>query len=158
MFEIKQITPKEAIMKALENRLTIEYQIIISMLRSIAEQAVNLQRDLGEEYRGKSADELKKIRQDPHKPNYIDDTGHLRQSIGYMIAVDGEPLQMDFKSDKSRELAQKALEGNQQGIVLILTAGMEYAAYVSKKGYDVLDSAEIFCKQSLQKLISKYKK
>lgn len=150
MFTINQITPTDAIMKTLENRLTLEYQIIIRRLAFIAEQAVNVARNL--------PSPPVEMRKEPHQPNYIDDTGNLRNSIGYMIAVDGEPLNLNFNSDKSRVLAQKALEGNQQGIVLILTAGMEYAAYVSRKGYDVLDSAEIFCKQSLQKLLDRYKK
>lgn len=149
MFTINQITPTDAIMKTLENRLTLEYQIIIRRLAFIAEQAVNVARNL--------PSPPVEMRKEPHKPNYIDDTGNLRNSIGYMIAVDGEPLNFNFNSDNSRVLAQKALEGNQQGIVLILTAGMEYAAYVSRKGYDVLDSAEIFCKQSFQKLLDKYK-
>lgn len=149
MFTINQITPTDAIMKTLENRLTLEYQVIIRQLAFIAEQAVNVARNL-------PSPPVEK-RKEPHQPNYIDDTGNLRNSIGYMIAVDGEPLNFNFNSDNSRVLAQKALEGNQQGIVLILTAGMEYAAYVSRKGYDVLDSAEIFCKQSLQKLLDKYK-
>ena len=150
MFTINQITPTDAIMKTLENRLTLEYQVIIRRLAFIAEQAVNVARNL--------PSPPVEMRKEPHQPNYIDDTGNLRNSLGYMIAVDGEPLNFNFNSDNSRVLAQKALEGNQQGIVLILTAGMEYAAYVSRKGYDVLDSAEIFCKQSLQKLLDKYKK
>ena len=155
---IKQITPKGYIKAALENALTIETQIIIRRLKYIAEQAVNKQRDLGSEYNGLSAKELAKRRREKHTPNYIDDTGNLRNSIGYMIAVDGQPIAADLKSSAAQELAQSALEGNVKGVQLILTAGMEYAKYVHKLGYDVLTTAELFCKTELKKMLDKYKK
>lgn len=155
---IKQITPKGYIKAALENALTIETQIIIRRLRYIAEQAVNKQRDLGEEYKGLSAKELAKRRRKPHQPNYIDDSHNLRESIGYMIAIDGQPIAADLKNSAAQKLAQSALEGNVKGVQLILTAGMEYAKYVHKLGYDVLTTAELFCKTELKKMLDKYKK
>lgn len=155
---IKQITPKGYIKAALENALTIETQIIIRRLAYIAEQAVNKQRDLGSEYKGLSAKELAKKRSEKHTPNYIDDTGNLRQSIGYLIAVDGKQIVADLKNEAARNLAQSALEGNVKGVQLILTAGMEYAKFVHNLGYDVLTTAELFCKTELKKMLDKYKK
>lgn len=157
MYTIKQLTPKDYIGKALENAIAAETAILIRKIAYIAEQAVNKQRDLGEEYKGLSAKELAKRRRKPHTPNYIDDTGNLRQSIGYMIAVDGEPIAADLQSQAAQKLAYDALSGSPKGIVLILTAGMEYAKYVHRLGYDVLTTAELFCKQQFEKMLNKYK-
>lgn len=157
MYTIKQLTPKDYIGKALENAIAAETAILIRKIAYIAEQAVNKQRDLGEEYKGLSAKELAKRRRKPHTPNYIDDTGNLRQSIGYMIAVDGEPIAADLQSQAAKNLANDALSGSPKGIVLILTAGMEYAKYVHRFGYDVLTTAELFCKQQFEKMLNKYK-
>lgn len=155
---IRQITPKDYIQKSLENAVNMEMYFIVRKVAKIAEKAVNLQRERGDEYRGMSAKQIKEKRKEPHTPNYIDDSGNLRQSIGYMIALDGNPIAQDLQMDESRKLAQQALQGKTNGITLILTAGMEYACYVSRLGYDVLDSAEIFCKEQLNKMLEKYKK
>ena len=155
---IKQLTPTSAIRPKIEDMITEEIKILIRDIAYIAEKAVNQQRDLGDEYRGKSAEEIAKIRSGKHTPNYIDDSGNLRQSIGYMIAVDGQQVMADLQSDAARNLAQSALSGNPKGIVLILTAGMEYAYWVHKLGYDVLTTAELFCKQQFKRMLDKYKK
>lgn len=124
----------------------------------IAEKAVNEQRDLGAEYRGLSAEEIANKRKEPHTPNYIDDTGNLRSSIGYMLTMDGETIAADLQNEAARQLAQSALGGSPKGIVLILTAGMEYAKYVHRKGYDVLTTAELFCKTEFKRMLDKYRK
>lgn len=157
MFTVKQLTPSEIVKQSIENAVAAELQIILRKIAYIAEKAVNLQRELGDEYKGLSAEELTAKRREPHTPNYIDDTGNLRQSIGYMIAVDGQQVAADLQSSAAQQLAQSALSGNPKGVVLILTAGMEYAACVSAKGYDVLTSAELFCKKEFDKMLSKYR-
>lgn len=154
---IKQITPQGYIKQALENAIAQETYILVRKIAAIAEKAVNLQRDLGEEYKGLSAKELAKKRRDPHKPNYIDDTTNLRQSIGYMIAVDGQPIVANLLNSAAQQLANSAVSGSPKGVVLILTAGMEYAKYVHRLGYDVLTTAELFCKKEFEKMLKKYK-
>ena len=154
---IKQLTPKDYIGKALENAIAAETAILIRKIAYIAEQAVNKQRDLGDEYKGLSAKQLAQKRREKHTPNYIDDTGNLRQSIGYMIAVDGEPIAADLQNQAAQNLANNALSDSPKGIVLILTAGMEYTKYVHRLGYDVLTTAELFCKQQFEKMLNKYK-
>lgn len=136
----------------------MEMYFILRKVAKIAENAINLQRERGDEYKGKTAEQVKEIRKEPHTPNYIDFSGNLRQSIGYMLVWDGNTIASDLRMDESRDLAQKAMEGESSGIVLILTAGMEYAKYVSRLGYDVLDTAEIFCKQQLEKMLEKYRR
>lgn len=154
---IKQITPSGYIKAAMENALTQETLIIIRRIAYIAEKAVNMQRELGDEYKGLSAKELAKKRRKPHTPNYIDDTANLRQSIGYMIAFDGKPVASMLDNEAARELAQSALDGSAKGVQLILTAGMEYAKYVHRLGYDVLTTAELFCKKEFERMLKQYK-
>lgn len=155
MFTIKQLTPLTVIRQSIETAIENEMQIIVRKISYIAEKAVNLQRSLGDEYSSLSKEQIEAIRAKKHTPNYIDDTHNLRESIGYMIAVNGEPIVSDLINSSAQKLAQKALSENQNGIALILTAGMEYAASVSERGYDVLDTAELFCKTEFQKMLSK---
>lgn len=93
---------------------------------------------------------------------YKDDTGNLRSSLGYVIAVDGK---IGFVS--SFEVVEKGEQGAKDGIeyakqlareypndiVLIMVAGKNYASYVANRGYDVLDSAEILAKKIAPKLL-----
>ena len=82
---------------------------------------------------------------------YLDQTGNLRSSIGYIISIDGEIIrQGEFNvvkdgkdGTKSGEALAQALAKTSKGITLIVVAGMHYAIYVSAKGLDVLDSAYI---------------
>ena len=78
--------------------------------------------------------------------NYNDQTGNLRSSIGYVVAQDGLIVRRDYKATKGGEdgvqkgqsLAERAAAEHSKGIVLIVTAGMQYALYVEAMGYDVL--------------------
>lgn len=79
--------------------------------------------------------------------NYTDDTGNLRASIGYIILKDGKPVGEKFEKNKGKgskgvekaksvtnELASKF----PKGYMLLGVAGMEYAAAVEAKNYDVI--------------------
>ena len=98
--------------------------------------------------------------------SYLDQTGNLRSSVGYVISVDGNVVNSsDFDTVKNGENGAK--EGYEyacslasqfpQGICLIVVAGMNYAAYVSATGRDVLDSAELLAEQLVPKMLSKLK-
>lgn len=117
--------------------------VIIRLLKYIGEECVTIARNLGEEYRHLPPSELERLRHVPHQPNYIDDTGNLRQSIGYLVAYNGEVQTADLRNAQAEELAYSKLSDHAEGYCLILVAGMEYAAEVSGRGYDVLDSAAI---------------
>jgi hypothetical protein len=134
-------------------------QIIVKRLMRIGEECVNVARNLPSPdanasfkfVKGKRKPLIKKY--NPHQPNYIDWTGNLRHSIGYLVAVDGEIINADLQNSEATETAQKALSKYKDGIVLIMVAGMKYAYYVSKKGYDVLDSAIIEMKKKFEELV-----
>ena len=149
--------------KAVENLIRakgeVAKEIIVKRLMRIGEECVNVARNLPSPdanasikfVKGKRKPLIKKY--NPHQPNYIDWTGNLRHSIGYLVAVDGEIINADLQNTEATETAQKALLKYKDGIVLIMVAGMKYAYYVSKKGYDVLDSAIIEMKKKFEELV-----
>lgn len=74
---------------------------------------------------------------------YKDQTGNLRASIGYLISLDGKILieKEEGTSEgvaKAKETLREVLRNNQRNFVLIVCAGMGYAAAVESKGYDVI--------------------
>lgn len=94
---------------------------------------------------------------------YQDQTGALRNSIGYSIFKNGKLVfdaypgeGEDAKAaDESRRIAASKM--NASGWCLIVVAGMNYAAAVESKGYDVLSSAEHLAESILPGLLSKLK-
>lgn len=92
--------------------------------------------------------------------SYTDRTGNLRSSVGYVISVDGDIRKKGgFESDKpgaeeGARYAESLVGQYPQGIVLIVVAGMNYAAYVSANGYNVLDSAELKAEDILKQIFA----
>ena len=101
--------------------------------------------------------------------SYNDITGNLRSSIGYVVLYDGQVVQQSQgKTYKGRKgngaagvpAAQALLSKLQAkfawGLVLIVCAGMNYAAYVEAVRHkDVLTSAELRSDQLVKSLLSK---
>jgi hypothetical protein len=92
---------------------------------------------------------------------YKDRTGNLRSSIGYVILKDGQQLFENFrvvgKGKEGPTAAQKVIEeavaGFKTGYVLIGVAGMDYAAAVEAKGYDVLTASSTIAEQALTQAV-----
>ncbi len=109
-----------------------------------------------------------------HISDWNDDTGNLRSSVGYIIALDGQPIGMsDFErvdgpnrdktdvdgSQEGRYYAQGLCNLYPQGIALIIVAGMEYAAYVeAMKNKTVLAQGEIVAKSLVAEMITRLNK
>jgi hypothetical protein len=53
-----------------------------------------------------------------------------------------------------RSFAQEVSIDYPTGIILLVVAGMRYASYVSAKGYDVIDSAEILAQKIAPKILA----
>lgn len=94
--------------------------------------------------------------------SYKNRTGNLRSSIGYALVEDGKVVKLSgFETVKDGK--QGPSEGRQyvrelatrypQGISLIVVAGMNYAAYVSARGYDVLESAELAAEKIVSEML-----
>lgn len=94
--------------------------------------------------------------------SYKDQTGNLRSSVGYVIVRDGKIIdRSDFATVKQGQegsrtglrFAKEVARQFPEGIVLIVVAGMNYASYVSAKGYDVIESAELLADKLVPQIL-----
>lgn len=138
---IKNLTPEGAISEFIGQQVERVTSALIYNLCAVGEQVLNQARSTN---------------------SYKDQTGNLRSSIGYVVTVDGEVVQSSsFEVVKdgaggSRDGKSYALDLVKQfpeGIVLIVVAGMNYASYVSAKGYDVLDSSEVLAERLVPEIL-----
>ena len=87
---------------------------------------------------------------------YTDRTNNLRSSIGFVLYKDGQKIGASFAksgvgvegdgaqgTEKGENFAADVAGKYPEGYVLVLAAGMHYAAYVEAKGYDVLTGASL---------------
>lgn len=93
---------------------------------------------------------------------YKDQTGNLTSSIGYCVLDNGKVVkESSFEvvksgssgSSEGREFLRTIVSEHSTGLVLILVAGMNYAAYVEAKNLNVLDSAEQLVERELPQLL-----
>lgn len=102
----------------------------------------------------------------PASVGFMDQTGNLRSSIGYMVFRDGSAIHGNYEPVKGgiigavigENLARKIGARYKQGICLVVTAGMNYALHVEARGRDVLTSAESMAKQELPKMLDELKR
>ena len=94
--------------------------------------------------------------------SYKDQTGNLRSSVGYVLVVDGKVVKSSsFEtvkgggqgSSEGKAYVQTLVSKFPQGIALIVVAGMNYASYVSAKGYNVLDTAEVLAQRLVPQML-----
>jgi len=141
---IKDLTPSGQIEQYVRARAERLVQAVIYNLSVIGEKVLN---------KARSTD------------SYKDQTGNLRSSIGYVIAVDGSIVKIssfalsEKGSDRvtgqtaGKAFAEELVRRFPTGIVLIVVAGMNYASCVSAKGYDVLDSSELLAEELVPKML-----
>lgn len=98
---------------------------------------------------------------------YTMQTGALLSSTGYEVFVDGVAIhsQFDAASGAESNAAETGIKSGQniaetigkgtKGIALVVVAGMNYAAYVEAKGYNVLSSAEHLAERELPRMLEK---
>lgn len=82
-------------------------------------------------------------RRKPHQPNYADDTGNLRSSIGFSVYNHGQRVGYSFSGggdgqQRAETLCEEVAGDYPDKIVCVVVAGESYAAYVESKGYDVI--------------------
>lgn len=112
-----------------------------------------------------TGEECVRIAREPHPGDWENVTGNLRSSIGFVVLKDGQPVAEgqpeQFSGPKGNgeqgPAAAKALLTHLQakfptGIVLIVCAGMNYAAYVENVRHkDVLTTAELLMESLIRK-------
>ncbi|UWG10339.1 MAG: putative tail-component [Bacteriophage sp.] len=98
---------------------------------------------------------------------YMMQTGALLSSTGCEVFVDGVAIhsQFDAASGAESNAAEMGIKSGQsiaetigkgtKGIALVVVAGMNYAAYVEAKGYNVLSSAEHLAERELPRMLEK---
>jgi hypothetical protein len=142
---IRQTTPESDIDKLFRQQIERAEQQVIYNLAYIGEQCLAEARSTN---------------------SYKDRTGNLRSSIGYVIVKNGRIIrQSNFATVQTG--SQGKIEGEQyarsvarnftEGITLIVVAGMNYASYVSARGFNVLDSAELLAKKIIPKMLKQLK-
>lgn len=105
-------------------------------------------------------EKLAKYAKDNH--NYQDQTGNLTNSIGYAIVRENYILYYggsDQPGDGANAMLKAAMDYAKtlnSDISLIIVAGMNYAAYVESKGYNVILPAELKAKSEFPYEIAKF--
>lgn len=97
--------------------------------------------------------------------DYMDQTGNLRSSIGYILFKNGVAISQAFEQvlnasegvNTGKELAIKIGSKHNNGLALVVVAGMNYALSVESKGRDVLTSTELFAQQEMPKILEQLK-
>lgn len=103
-------------------------------------------------YIGEAA--LKAAREKGSFKDYTDRSGNLRNSTGYVVAIGGKIVATaGFDKSEGLPFAKELATTTDADGVLVVCAGMNYATYVSARGYDVLDSAELEAQRMANELI-----
>ena len=100
--------------------------------------------------------------------DFKDQTGNLRSSIGYIILKDGKVIKKDFRISgegtegtegvkAGSEHAQKLASEYSKGYILIGVAGMDYAAAVESKGFEVISTSSVAVKRALEERLARIK-
>lgn len=138
---ITQLTPASESDTYIDKWIERKTKAIINILQYVGERCLTAARESG---------------------SYTDRTGNLRSSIGYAIVIDGKIFdKSNFKIVKNGNdgaedgirFLRKIAGQFTDGIALIVVAGMNYAAYVSARGYDVIDSAELLADKLVPQLL-----
>lgn len=142
-------TPKSVIMLSIQSMLERAEAAILEDMKIVGEESNNRMRDGGN---GK---------------DYLNQTGNLRSSTGYCVLQDGKPVKTS-SFPVVKDGAQGAADGRAfldecaarfpKGIVLLLVAGMNYAVYVQRKGYDVIYSGQLYAENEVRKIVQRYSK
>lgn len=120
-------------------------RVILKRLQEIGEEAINTART---------------------SRRYLDQTGNLTSSIGYVILRRGSIINK-AGFDKTKEgnegvkqgesLATSIASDYPHDFALIVVAGMDYAAYVEAKGLGGMTAAELQSKASIEQFVKRFK-
>lgn len=130
---------------ALFNKALAEYDAaLMRLLTHLGEECVKMAKDRSQE------------------ESWIDHTGNLRNSIGYVILKEGkEALSGGFGAGQGGEQGKsfaQSLEANlaTAQYALVIVAGMHYAVYVeARDNKDVLASVELHAKKRLPQMLKR---
>lgn len=140
---IEMVTPMDQIDRMIEEEIRKSEKDIIKKLSYIGESVIKEARMNGD---------------------YIDQTGNLRSSIGYVLLNNGKTVLENIQksnrgTDKStgvqvaKNFIQEISEKYKNDFVLIVVAGMDYAVYVEAMGLNVLSSSKLLAELMTKRLL-----
>lgn len=138
---IERLTPREAVRQTVDDKLKRMKESVYNVLRRVGEECIKYARVHG---------------------GYIDQTGNLRSSIGYVIIDNGRVISASgFKKVKNgsegaitgQQFIDELIKSYSSGICLIVVAGMNYAAYVETRGYDVITGSELLAEKLAPRIL-----
>lgn len=140
---IEMVTPMDEIDRMIEEEIRKSERDIIKKLSYIGESAISEARENGD---------------------YMDQTGNLRSSVGYVILNNGKTVLENIQrsergTDRStgvqvaKNFIQEISEKYKNGFVLIVVAGMNYAVYVEALGRNVLSSSKLLAESLAKQLL-----
>lgn len=148
--ELEMTTPIEEIEAYVEEEIQKRVGLVIDAFKRIGEECISVAR----------------VKVQAIPKDYTDRSGHLRSSVGYAILDNGvlvqEPTVVDaLDADgegerRAKEYIKKLQSEYNEGLVLIVVAGMDYAAYVQAKGYDVLVSADMKMEEMVERMTATF--
>lgn len=166
---IRQITPQSQIDAQIEESLNRKKQAIIYNFSVIGEKVVNEAKQSGS-YTDRTGNLRSSIGYIIVADGKIVETGNFQAIRGQ-----GENMQRVMFTTKAGKKVDYWVKGKSgdgkegqstgqsyarslagkfpKGIVLIVVAGMNYASYVSAKGYNVLDSSELLADKLVPKML-----
>lgn len=94
------------------------------------------------------------------KKTYKNHTWNLRNAPGAAVVRDGQIIDLYVPADSSHSQAKDKTEnlivyGKKPDDGVILADGMEYASFVSSKGFDVIDTGQIVLENELRQSLDK---
>ena len=133
---LQVVTPQAVIEQYVQDKVAAFTEHLTRQLRYIGEAALKAAREKG------------------NLKDYTDRSGNLRNSTGYVVAIGGKIVTTaGFDKSEGLPFAKELALSTAADGVLVVCAGMKYATYVSARGYDVLDSAELEAQRMANELI-----
>ncbi len=138
---IKLVTPQSEIDAYIDQSIDKALEVIVNTFLYVGESCISEARDNG---------------------SYMDQTGNLRSSIGYVVVVDGQIVRKNVVdlvkngtegTKEAEAFLERLASEHSTGICLIVVAGMNYASYVEGRGYNVLTSAELLAERLVPQLL-----
>ena len=138
---IKLVTPQSEIDAYIDQSIDQALEVIVNTFLYVGESCIREARDNG---------------------SYMDQTGNLRSSIGYVVVVDGQIVRKNVVdlvkngtegTKEAEAFLERLASEHSTGICLIVVAGMNYASYVEGRGYNVLTSAELLAERLVPQLL-----
>lgn len=136
---ISQITPNDRIQQHLMREVDKRERVLARNLKYVGEKCVNYARGHGA---------------------YKDQTGNLRSSVGYVVVQNGKVIAgsrigTNEGAEKAREFLDKLVNEYANQTALIVVAGMNYAASVEARGYDVITGSELLAERLVPEMLTK---